>query len=96
MANESLINKTNVDLTNIEELCHENPNMKSVEEHLRDLLVKFEICKSKYSAKSRCLLRQRFSNLAEQCQKRNASKEIVSLAMNLADHAYKLPERMSH
>jgi hypothetical protein len=43
LANESLINRTNVELSNIEALCYENPNMTSVEEHLRDLLVKLNI-----------------------------------------------------
>jgi hypothetical protein len=94
LAKKNLIKNTDVTFTDIEMLCHENRTMTSIEEHLQDLLFKFDICKSKFSADNRRLLRQRFSYLAEQCQKRNASNEIVYLTKKLADHAYKLPERM--
>jgi hypothetical protein len=94
LAKKNLIKNTDVVLTNIETLCHGNQTMTAIEEHLQDLLFKFDICKSKFSADSRRLLRQRFSYLAEQCQKRNASNKIVFLTKKLADHAYKSPERM--
>jgi hypothetical protein len=94
LINKNLIKNTDVVLTNIEMICHENQNMTTIEEYLQNLLLKFDICKSKFSADNRRLLRQRFSYLAEQCQKRNASNEIVYLTKKLADHAYKLPERM--
>jgi hypothetical protein len=94
LANESLINNNIIELTNLERLCDNNQNMTSIEQHLTSLLLKFEINKSKFSSNNRRLLRQRFSHLAEQCQNRNGSKEVISLAMKLANHAYKLPERM--
>jgi hypothetical protein len=94
LANKNLIKNTDVAVTNIDMLCHENRTMTSIEKHLQDLLFKFDICKSKLSADNRRLLRQRFLHLAEECQKRNASNEIIYLAKKLADHAYKLPERM--
>lgn len=94
MTDECRIIFDTIELTNLEMLCHTNQNMTSIEQHLTNLLIKFEINKSKFSSNNRRLLRQRFTNLAEQCQNRNTSKEIISLAMTLADHAYKLPERM--
>ena len=78
----------------LDRLCHSNQTMKSIERYLTKLLTKFEINKSQFSPSSRISLRQRFSYLAELCQKKNASKKIVSLARKLADHCYKLPERM--
>jgi hypothetical protein len=75
-------------------LCHENQNMTRIKQYLTDLLIKFEICKSQFSANHRRLLRQRFVHLTAQCQQQNASKEIISLVIKLADHAYQLPERM--
>jgi len=68
--------------------------MTSIEQHLKDLFERFEINKSHFSSNVRRLWRQRFSDLAQQCQKRNVSQQIVSFAIKLADHAYKLPERM--
>jgi len=95
LANTSLINNHTIELrSNLEMLCHNNQNMTSIEQYLTDLLIKFKINKSKFSVNSRRLLRKRFSQLAEQCQMQNASKEIILLAIKLADHAYKLPERM--
>ena len=81
-------------LTNIEMLCDVDQSMQSIEQDLTYLLMKFDIVKSQFSSHARRSLRQRFSHLAEQCQKRNAPKQIVSLAINLADHAYKMPDRM--
>jgi hypothetical protein len=68
--------------------------MTSIEQDLKDLFLRFEINKSNFSSNVRRLWRQRFSDLAQECQKRNVSQEIVSFAIKLADHAYKLPERM--
>jgi hypothetical protein len=68
--------------------------MTSIEQYLTELITKFEITKSQFSPDIRRSLRQRFTNLAEQCEKLNTSKKVIILAMNLADHAYKLPERM--
>jgi hypothetical protein len=75
-------------------LCHRSQNMTSIEQHLKDLFERFEINKSNFSSIGRRLWRQRFSDLAQECQKRNVSREIVSFVIKLADHAYKLPERM--
>ncbi|CAF4172144.1 unnamed protein product, partial [Rotaria sordida] len=73
-------------------LCHNNQSMINIKQYLINLLMKFEINKSQFSSTIRVSLRQRFSDLAEQCQKQNASKQVLSLIMKLADHAYKLPE----
>ncbi len=94
MSNTSLINNHTIELTNLETLCYNNQNMTSIKLYLTNLLIKFEISKSNFSANSRRLLRERFSQLAEKCKMQNASKEIISIEMKLADHAYKLPERM--
>jgi hypothetical protein len=75
-------------------LCNGNQHIPSIEIYLKDLFVRFEIIKSSFPSNIRHLWRQRFSDLAGECQRRNFSQEIVSLAMKLADHAYKLPERM--
>jgi hypothetical protein len=75
-------------------LYHRSQNMTSIEQDLKDLFVRFEINKSNFSSNVRRLWRQRFSDLAQECQKRNVSQEILSFAIKLADHAYKLPERM--
>jgi GTPase SAR1 family protein len=83
-----------MELTDIEILCYNNRNMNSIEQYLTKLVTQFEINKGQFSLDTRLLLRQRFIDLAEQCQKRNASKQVISLTMKLADHAYKLPERM--
>ena len=75
-------------------LCHNNSNMTDIEQYLKNLLIEFEVHKSEFSPSNRHLLRQRFTHLVQQCKYQNASKEIISLGMTLADHAYKLPERM--
>ncbi len=75
-------------------LCNVSQHIPSIEIYLKDLFVRFEIIKSSFPSNVRQLWRQRFSNLAEECQRRNFSQEIVSFAFKLADHAYKLPERM--
>jgi hypothetical protein len=75
-------------------LCNINQHLTSIEQHLKDLFVRFEINKSSFSSNVRHLWHHRFSDLAEECQRRNGSQQIVSFAIKLADHAYKLPERM--
>ncbi len=75
-------------------LCNGNQNITSIEQYLKDVFDRFEITKSSFPSNIRRLWRQRFSDLAEECQLRNISQEIVSFAIKLADHAYKLPERM--
>ncbi|CAF3753261.1 unnamed protein product [Rotaria sp. Silwood1] len=74
-------------------LCHNNRSMLNIEQYVRNLLKEFDINKSQYSSTIHVSLRQRFSNLAEQCQKQNASKQVITLIMKLADHTYKLPEQ---
>ncbi|CAF4210934.1 unnamed protein product [Adineta steineri] len=66
--------------------------MTKIEQYLKNFESIFEIQKSQFSINDRLLLRQRFINLTEQCQKQNVSKQIILLTMTLADHAYKLPE----
>ncbi|CAF4622730.1 unnamed protein product, partial [Rotaria socialis] len=92
LVNETSKHNNTFDLDNLEMLCHGNQTMTNIEQHLKDLFVRFEISKSNFSSNVRRLWRQRFSDLAEECQKRNVSQEIVSFAIKLADHAYKLPE----
>jgi hypothetical protein len=92
LANVNLRTNDSIELTNVEMLCHINQTMTNIEQQLTNLLAKFEIKKSQFSSNDRRLLRQYFIHLAKQCQNRNATKEIVSLAGQLADHAYKLPE----
>lgn len=95
----SLINETSkhnhtFESTNLQMLCNGSQNMKSIEKDLNDSFARFEINKSNFSSNIRRLWRQHFSGLAKECQKQNASQEIVSFAIKLADHAYKLPECM--
>jgi hypothetical protein len=94
VANRELKSNDTIELNDIEMLCHSNRSMASIEQYLRDVLTKFEIYKSQFFPITRVSLRQRFTQLAEKCRKQNASEQIVSIAMELADHAYKLPERM--
>jgi hypothetical protein len=94
LANRELKSNDTIELNDIEMLCHSNQSMASIEQYLTNLLTKFEIHKSQFLPNTRVSLRQRFTQLADQCQKQKASKKIVSIAMELADHAYKLPERM--
>ncbi len=94
LAKERLNNNNTIELTDVEMLCRNNRNMTSIEQYLTELVTEFEITKSRFSPDIRRSLRQRFTNLAQQCEKLNASKKVIILAMNLADHAYKLPERM--
>ncbi|CAF0816461.1 unnamed protein product [Adineta steineri] len=92
LINETLNHNHTFTLTEVEMLCHESQNMRNIEQHLEDLFIRFEINKSNLSSNVRRLWRQRFSDLAEECQKRNVSQEIVSFLIKLVDHIYKLPE----
>ncbi|CAF3674779.1 unnamed protein product [Rotaria sp. Silwood1] len=92
LANESLKNNNTIELIDVEMLCHKNQSMRNIARYLINLLRKFERNKSQFSSTIRISLRQRFSNLIEQCQKQHAPKLIILLIMKLADHAYKLPE----
>ncbi|CAF3696653.1 unnamed protein product [Rotaria sp. Silwood1] len=74
-------------------LCHNNRSMINIEQYVRNLLKEFDINKSQYSSTICISLRQRFTNLAEQCQKPNASKQVITLIMKLVDHVYKLPDQ---
>jgi hypothetical protein len=94
LAKKNLINNTHIILANIEIICHGNRRLAAIGEHFKSLISKFIICKSKFSADTRRLLRQRFLNLTEQCQKRHIPNKIVAIAKRLAEHAYRLPERM--
>ncbi|CAF4029815.1 unnamed protein product [Adineta steineri] len=85
-------NNYTIDLTDLDMLCDKNSNMTKIEQYLTNFQSQFEIQKSQFSTNDRLALRQRFINLTEQCQKQNASKQIILLTMTLADHAYKLPE----
>jgi hypothetical protein len=94
LANQALKNDDTIELNNIEMLCHSNRSMASIEQYLTYLLTKFEIHKSQFLPNARVSLRRRFTQLAEHCRIQNASNQILSIALKLADHAYKLPERM--
>ena len=85
MANESSKYNNTIQLIDLEMLCDNETNMTK-------FLNNFQISKSHLSPNIRLSMRQRFFHLADQCQQRNASGEVVSLAMKLADHACKLPE----
>jgi hypothetical protein len=94
LANRELKSNDTIELNDIEMLCHSNQSMASIEQYLTNLLTKFEMHKSLFLPNTRVSLRRRFTQLAEQCQIQNASNQILSIAVKLADHAYKLPERM--
>ncbi|CAF3765367.1 unnamed protein product [Rotaria sp. Silwood1] len=94
LANESLKNNNTIELIDFGILCHNNQSMKNIAQYLINLLRKFQRNKSQFSSTIRISLRQRFSTLIEQCQEQHAPKLIILLIMKLADHAYKLPERM--
>ena len=79
-------------LGDVETLCSSNITVQAVQARLTRLLVQFDIDKGHLTPSTRRKLRQQFSALAEQCQQRPGSNATVSLAMKLADHAYKLPE----
>jgi len=83
-----------MEFIDIETLCQTNQPRVIIEDRLSYLLAEFKKRKSQFSVIMRRALRQRFTYLAEQCQKRNDTKQIIFLAMSLADHAYKLPERI--
>jgi hypothetical protein len=93
LANERSKHNTSIQLIDLEMLCDNKTTMENIEEQLTNVLINFEISKSQLSSTTRLSMRQRFSHLAEQCRKQNGTKEVVSLVMQLADHAYKLPER---
>ncbi len=94
LVNETLKQINTFELTTLKMLCNGNQHIRSIEQYLKDLFVRFEIIKSSFSSNVRHLWHHRFSHLADECQRRNISQEIVSFALKLADHAYKLPERM--
>jgi hypothetical protein len=94
LVNETSKQINTFQLTDLKMLCNINQHLTSIEQHLKDLFIRFEINKSSFSSNVRHLWHQRFSDLAEECQRRNGSQQIVSFAIKLADHAYKLPERM--
>ncbi len=75
-------------------MCLTSQSTALIEERLTKLFFKFEKIKNQLSMNIRLSLQRRFSLLAHQCKHRSDSKQIVFLAMQLADHAYKLPERM--
>ena len=79
---------------NVEILCLTSQSTALIEQRLTKLFVKFEQIKTQLSKNIRLSLHQRFRLLAHHCQHRSDSKQIVFLAMQLADYAYKLPERM--
>lgn len=93
LANESLINNNTIEWNHFEILCRDNQTLDSIRQNLTNFYNEFEKNKGKFSANNRRLLRQRIVQLAEQCQKQNISKDVISFAMELANHAYKLPER---
>lgn len=94
LANETSNRNNTLDLTYLATLCDTNQNHANIGQYLRNVLLQLELVKTNYSSNDRRSLRQRFSNLAEQCRKRNVSKDILSFVMQLADRAFKLPERM--
>jgi hypothetical protein len=85
--------KNTIEPATFQMLCNGNQNMTNVKSDLASILSKFEVSKSQLSSSDRRLMRQRFLDLAQQCQKQKNSKEVVLLAKTLADHAYKSPER---
>ncbi|CAF4785959.1 unnamed protein product [Rotaria sp. Silwood1] len=89
--NDLFIPRNEINL--LEMLCHNNRSMINIEQYVRNLLKEFDINKSQYSSTICISLRQRFTNLAEQCQKPNASKQVITLIMKLVDHVYKLPDQ---
>lgn len=92
LANEALKYNDTFELTDLDVLCDGSLAAANIDHHFNKSFVRFEVLKSRFSINTRCLWRQRFLHLAEHCKKRNGSREIISLAMKLADHAYKLPE----
>ncbi|CAF3220411.1 unnamed protein product [Rotaria socialis] len=92
LLNQSLEKNTTNEFIDFETLFHHNQTMINIENYLTNLLTKFEINKSQFSSASRISLRQRFCDIAKEYQQRNVSKNVTSIIMKLADHAYKLPE----
>ncbi|CAF1478778.1 unnamed protein product [Adineta ricciae] len=92
LANESLTYNYTFDLTHLQMLCNGNRKTTNLDQYFNETFVHFESIKGNFSTDTRRSWRQRFSDLAQECQKQNVSQEIVSFIMKLADHAYKLPE----
>ena len=94
LTNQRLNANHTMKLVELETLCQSNRSMTNVEQHLTSLLARFEISKSQFASSIRIEFHQRFARLMDQCQHRNASDRVISLVNLLANHAFKLPERM--
>ena len=94
MVNESTRSNRTFQLTDLHVLYQKNHTNASLQASFEDLFVRFETQKSRFPPNTRPRWRQDFIDFAEDCRKRNLSEEIISFVMKLADHAYKLPERM--
>lgn len=93
LINESSQNNRSFQLTDLHVLYDRNLNKTVIEQHFEELFVRFETQKRHFPSLMRPKWRQQFLDFAEECRKRNLSQEIISFAIQLADHAYKLPER---
>ena len=94
LSNETSNDTRSFQLTDLQVLYRANQDNASIQHHFEDIFVRFETQKCTFAPKIRQQWRQQFLGFAEECQKRNLSQEIVTFALMLADHAYKLPERM--
>jgi hypothetical protein len=74
-------------------LCSSNNNATLLSEHLTKLTIDFGRSKIGFSLDKRRSLRQHFLLLAEQCKQLHDFKSAQIIELNLADSAYKLPER---
>ena len=96
MRNESSLAWHPVNFTDLFSLCrpHHHPAEKGdgEEKRLASLVERFDQMKSFYPPQQRLSIHRHVVNVLQRCQQQNSSVAILSLLLQLADHAFRQPE----
>ena len=98
LLNESSLTWHPVNLTDLFSLCRRRqPVVNGIEEerYLTSLVERFDQMKSFYSPEQRLSIRRNVISVFQQCQQQNASLIVLSLLLQLAEHAFRQPEGAS-
>jgi len=93
IANENASDNSTIQWSHLTTLCNSDNNSILLNKLLPKLVFDFDRSKTRLSSDERRSLRQHFLYLADQCKKLKDFKSAKLILLNLADSAYKLPER---
>jgi hypothetical protein len=93
IANENASDNSTIQWSHLTTLCNSDNNSILLNKLLAKLVFDFDRSKTRLSSDERRSLRQHFLYLAEQCKKLKDFESAKLILLNLADSAYKLPER---